>query len=241
MNIAAILQKLGMEYIGRYYSIYRGIVIDNEDPEHLGRILVHVPSVQSGLRAWARCKAFVGFNHAGVKFITPKIGDVVFVEFEKGLPLYPIWSYHGWALEETPEEFRDNNTCGFITPFGHKFYVQDNVVHDVVLHNGHLHLVVADQNDVGLGGAGRLNVHRQPVDFTFKQGSQHAAVRIVSTGGAAGGQLDVDGLGALIALIALIALGALFGAVAGGKRHCKEHDQHQQQTQFAFHNCIPPS
>lgn len=125
MNIAAILQKLGMEYIGRYYSIYRGIVIDNEDPEHLGRILVHVPSVQSGLRAWARCKAFVGFNHAGVKFITPKIGDVVFVEFEKGLPLYPIWSYHGWALEETPEEFYDNNTCGFITPFGHKFYVQD--------------------------------------------------------------------------------------------------------------------
>lgn len=124
MNIQGILQKFGLEFLGRYYSIYRGIVIDNQDPDNLNQLKVYVPSVQNGLKVWARSKQ-IGFNQAGVKFITPKRGDIVYVEFEKGSPLNAVWSYHPWAIEEMPEEFKDNQTAGIITPFGHKLYIKD--------------------------------------------------------------------------------------------------------------------
>ena len=35
----------GLEYLGRYYAEYEGIVYDNADPMRLGRILVVVPEV----------------------------------------------------------------------------------------------------------------------------------------------------------------------------------------------------
>lgn len=125
MNLLKILQKYGVEFIGRYYSTYRGIVISNDDPDHLNRLLVYVPSVQNGVKVWARSKAAIGFLKAGAKFITPKRGDIVYVEFEKGTTMNALWSHAPWKYDECPEELWDNHTVGIVTPFGHKFYIQD--------------------------------------------------------------------------------------------------------------------
>lgn len=123
--LAEILQKNGVEYLGRYYSIYRGIVLDNKDPEEMGRILVKVPSVQGGVKVWARSKAIIGGPDFGVKFLPPRLGEIVYVEFEKGAPLSALWSYHGWGKREIPEDLKDNEAFGIVTPYGHKIILED--------------------------------------------------------------------------------------------------------------------
>ena len=51
---AKIITDEGLEGLGRYYSVYRGIVIDNDDVEkHMNRVKVCVPEVMGGAFAWA--------------------------------------------------------------------------------------------------------------------------------------------------------------------------------------------
>ena len=47
------IAQLGVESLGRYYSIYRGVVTDNEDPEKCNRLKVYVPSLGVYIEEWA--------------------------------------------------------------------------------------------------------------------------------------------------------------------------------------------
>jgi Type VI secretion system/phage-baseplate injector OB domain len=82
----------------RYYGKYRGLVIENIDPEQIGRVLVQVPDVLGEIPAsWAMpCVPAAGIQ-AGC-FIVPPIGSQVWVEFEQGDPDYPIWTGGFWGL-----------------------------------------------------------------------------------------------------------------------------------------------
>jgi len=82
----------------RYYGKYRGLVIENIDPEQIGRVLVQVPDVLGELPAsWAMpCVPAAGIQ-AGC-FIVPPIGSQVWVEFEQGDSNYPIWTGGFWGL-----------------------------------------------------------------------------------------------------------------------------------------------
>jgi hypothetical protein len=82
----------------RYYGKYRGTVIENIDPQQIGRVLVEVPDVL-GLTpsSWALpCVPAAGIQ-SGV-FVVPPIGSQVWVEFEQGDPDYPIWTGGFWGL-----------------------------------------------------------------------------------------------------------------------------------------------
>ena len=49
---AKIITDEGLEGLGRYYSVYRGIVVDNNDVEkNMNRIKVCVPEVMGGVFA----------------------------------------------------------------------------------------------------------------------------------------------------------------------------------------------
>ena len=49
-STARLLTEEGIEGLGRYYSIYRGIVVDNNDTEkHMNRIKVCCPEVMGGI------------------------------------------------------------------------------------------------------------------------------------------------------------------------------------------------
>ena len=82
----------------RYYGKYRGLVIDNLDPEQMGRVLVQVPDVLGVLpSSWAMpCVPAAGIQSGC--FIVPPIGSQVWVEFEQGNPDYPIWTGGFWGL-----------------------------------------------------------------------------------------------------------------------------------------------
>lgn len=82
----------------RYYGKYRGTVIENIDPEQIGRVLLQVPDVLGMTpSSWALpCVPAAGIQ-SGV-FVVPPIGSQVWVEFEQGDSDYPIWTGGFWGL-----------------------------------------------------------------------------------------------------------------------------------------------
>jgi len=82
----------------RYYGKYRGTVIENLDPQQLGRVIVQVPDVLGMTpSSWAMpCVPAAGIQ-SGI-FIVPPLGSGVWIEFEQGDPDYPIWTGGFWGL-----------------------------------------------------------------------------------------------------------------------------------------------
>lgn len=80
-----------------YYGKYKGTVLNNIDPQQMGRLLVQVPGVSGlGPASWAMpCVPLAGIQ-MGV-YVVPLIGAGVWVEFEAGDINHPIWSGGYWA------------------------------------------------------------------------------------------------------------------------------------------------
>jgi uncharacterized protein involved in type VI secretion and phage assembly len=86
----------------KYYGKYRGKVLNNVDPEFLGRIWAVVPDVSALLpTSWCLpCSPYVGKQMGA--FFVPQIGANVWIEFEQGNPDYPIWSGGFYGLGDVP-------------------------------------------------------------------------------------------------------------------------------------------
>ena len=117
-NLTKALVEQGIESLGRYYSIYRAIVVKNVDPMATNRLKVAIPGIQGGLTLWALPKGQHGSKGTGFKYLCPRNGDIVFVSFEYGDPSKPLWEYHSWASKEMPKELDSPDVCGFVTPNG---------------------------------------------------------------------------------------------------------------------------
>jgi uncharacterized protein involved in type VI secretion and phage assembly len=88
------------QFIGKY----RGTVVDNQDPQNMGRIAVQVPDVSNvQTSTWAMPSAHFAGTQAGF-FSVPPVGASVWVEFEQGDSDYPVWSgcFWGSAAEVPP-------------------------------------------------------------------------------------------------------------------------------------------
>ncbi len=70
-----ILTRLVEKVEHKYYGKYRGEVVDNKDPEYLGRLQLRVPSVlgKKAVTGWAMpCLPFGGAADQGFFFIPEK-------------------------------------------------------------------------------------------------------------------------------------------------------------------------
>jgi len=81
----------------KYYGIYRGTVVNNIDPEQIGRILVTVPDVGSIIPStWATpCVPLAGKQEG--TYMVPQIGAGVWIQFEAGDPDRPVWTGGWWG------------------------------------------------------------------------------------------------------------------------------------------------
>jgi len=95
----------GLEYCGLFYGKYRAKVIDNSDPNNLGRIKVHCPQVH-GIQDYPDTWALPIASAAGAFSLwhIPDVGDWVYVEFDHGRAEYPLWSGGWWGTGESPDE-----------------------------------------------------------------------------------------------------------------------------------------
>lgn len=84
----------------KYYGKYRGVVLDNNDPEGLGRLKLEVENIEiDELPNWAMpCTPYAGPGEGF--FFLPPLKANVWVEFAMGDVNYPIWSGCYWNDKE---------------------------------------------------------------------------------------------------------------------------------------------
>lgn len=126
----------GLESLGKYYSSYRGYVVDNEDKEGLGRILVKIPSItrEKYHPTWAYPKTQWGGKDYGMQLL-PLVGEMVWMEFEHGDTRFPIWNFAHRASNEKPEEFTSSKIYGFKSPKG-QIIIVDDVNNKIIINHG---------------------------------------------------------------------------------------------------------
>lgn len=79
---------------GEFCGKFRGVVLDNADPQRIGRIRAVVPDVTGTVAGgWALPCVPCGSSPADV----PVIGARVWIEFEQGDPDRPIWTGCWWS------------------------------------------------------------------------------------------------------------------------------------------------
>lgn len=99
MSLEKVVANLVQKIENRFYGKYRGFVVENADPEKLGRLKVRVPSVLGNdvVSGWAMpCTPYGGDTNQGMLFI-PKVDAGVWVEFEEGDLEFPIWVGTFWS------------------------------------------------------------------------------------------------------------------------------------------------
>ncbi len=110
-----------------YYGKYRAFVVDNEDPDGLGRIKLTIPSVLGEATSdWALpCVAYGGGADFGVLWVPP-VGAQVLAEFLEGDPSSPVWAGTFWRQgSEMPGEYQTPSTKILKTESGHFLTFED--------------------------------------------------------------------------------------------------------------------
>jgi len=153
--IEDVIVNQGIEALGRYYSRYRGIVVDNDDPLSMNRLKVAIPDIDGGIILWAEPIGQHGSVDSGFKYLTPKIKDLVWVSFECGNPSKPLWEYLGWGVLEIPQELAKPNTLGFITPNGNKVFLDEDDGELIVSVHGSV-IVQSIDGDIQLKSKGSI-------------------------------------------------------------------------------------
>ena len=106
MELEKVVADLIQKVERRFYGKYRGFVKNNQDPKHLGRLTLQVPSVLGDeVTGWAMpCVPYGGQDNQGFLCI-PEPGAGVWVEFEEGDLEFPIWVGTFWSALEVKARF----------------------------------------------------------------------------------------------------------------------------------------
>lgn len=87
--------------MSKFYGKYRGKVVNNVDPNQIGRIMVSVPTVMGVGTNWAMPAMPVAGILSGI-YAVPPIASNVWVEFEAGDAERPIWTGCFWDIGTAP-------------------------------------------------------------------------------------------------------------------------------------------
>ena len=132
-----LLVQLARRVQGKYFGKYRGTVVDNLDPEKMGRVRLVVPSILGTTELdWALpCLPFGGLADQGW-FSVPEIEAQVWVEFEEGELSQPIWTGTFWQKgDDVPEAaaLEEPTTRLMKSPAGHTFQFDDKEGEEKIL------------------------------------------------------------------------------------------------------------
>lgn len=160
----------------RFYGKYRGIVVDVDDPDSLGRITAQVPEIlQEETSPWALpAVPFAGPSHGLV--LIPEVGDGVWIEFEAGDPSRPIWTGGWWAKGELPAP-GGTQARVLVTSTGHKLVLDDQNKEIHLLHSGGAEIKMTD-SDITLT-IGQSELKMTSSDISLKIGT--AEIKMTSS------------------------------------------------------------
>jgi hypothetical protein len=159
------IQEVGLEEAGRFYGLYHGFVVENEDPEKRGRLKVKIPSVlaEQVFEQWIYGKAIFNSNKIGI-FAIPAIGSGVWITFINGDPAMPIWEGGWFADKEIPNEFKERYLDG-ITFKHDRIFIQSKKASIELFENGNIEIDSKGKIDINSFGdismnalAGRIGI-----------------------------------------------------------------------------------
>jgi uncharacterized protein involved in type VI secretion and phage assembly len=111
----------------QFWGKYRASVVNNVDPQQMGRIQVDVAGVTTAPSTWAMPCVPVAGRSSGV-FVLPAVGSGVWVEFEQGDPDFPIWTGGFWGgSSEVPSKAKEG------LPVSPSTVIQSGAGHAIVL------------------------------------------------------------------------------------------------------------
>jgi hypothetical protein len=94
--------RVSYDTTDRVYGKYQGTVMNNLDPNNLGRLQAFVPSILGEVpTGWAKPCVPYGGPTSGF-FSVPPVGAGVWIEFEAGNVSLPIWTGCYWGEGELP-------------------------------------------------------------------------------------------------------------------------------------------
>ncbi len=121
MSITGVLEQRKRPE-SKIYGVVTGIVIDNKDPDMLGRVKVKIPRLSGEDESnWARVLTFMAGSERGAFFL-PEIDDEVLVAFEYGDINIPYVIGSLWNGVDTPiltNEDGENNIRMIKSRSGH--------------------------------------------------------------------------------------------------------------------------
>ncbi len=183
------LEQTVQQAKNKFYGKYRAFVVNNQDPEHRGRVQVIVPSVFGKQESfWCLpCLPFGGLDDQGF-FMVPEVDAQVWVEFEEGNTDMPIWTGVFWQPQRpVPDEAKKASPTTRIikTPSGHVLQFDDDTDAERVIlkHTIGSELsidekgttVLADQN------GGKLTLDAEANSVTLEDGNGNKMVMSGST------------------------------------------------------------
>lgn len=147
---------------GLFYGVYPALVVDLQDPDNQGRVLVRLPwspdAQDSTYEVWARVAVLMAGNNRGTWFI-PDVDDEVLVAFEAGNPRRPYVVGGLWNGSDAPPETMDanNNLKTILSRAGIQITMDDSDGavkltlatpggNSVVLDDGQLAIIVQDSS-----------------------------------------------------------------------------------------------
>ncbi len=96
--------------MSQFSGVCTAVVIDNVDPDNIGRVKVRLPQLggpgKKGAEAWARIATLMAGNNRGTWFI-PDVNDEVLVAFEAGDTRRPFVIGALWNGTDSPPETMD--------------------------------------------------------------------------------------------------------------------------------------
>lgn len=160
-----------------YYGKYRAVVVDLDDPEKRGRIRVTCPAVLGeGKSPW--CEACTPFTRDSAgDFCLPKIGDTVWIEFEAGNPMKPIYTGNWWKIDSIPTQAQP--------------YEEKSKVTRVIEFDG-VHIVMNKDSITMTVDGSVITMTKDSVDISSKVITVNGTESITLTGGGAVAKL-IDG------------------------------------------------
>lgn len=157
-----MIRSVGYESIfHRYPSLYRGIVLDANDPEKRGRVRVICPAIghtrpeHVPASLWATpsfAGAGTGKAQSHGMFMPPEEGDGVWIMFENSMAEFPVY-FGGWFRKDyDASEFKDNapNIRGIKTKAGHTIQFDDRT--------DSLSVIVSKGNGSGSGSGSKVSL-----------------------------------------------------------------------------------
>jgi type VI secretion system secreted protein VgrG len=112
----------------KYDGYVVGFVVENVDPEGVGRIKVQIPNVMEpdkGPVPWCLPTKDSPFGQGpdyGV-YGSPKIGSPVRITFQNGDPNYPVYENDMYLKKDANPKFKEPDKWGFKDPSGNELWV----------------------------------------------------------------------------------------------------------------------